>query len=211
MTTKYSSLLGLYRHQKYFNRRPWLKLLLLLLLDPRLMLEYKIRSMQKNNVITKFKTGLLMSLLFIVVGFGANVNALDISYPSDSIVAVSMCGSGKDAIITSIDFGCNGANCLNTKTNKAVTKTSKDPYCNGNHNAFVDLLFAIIRFISDGVGLILIASIIIAGIQYTFSRGEPQEVKLATKRVQSAFSALLIFILAYAILNFIIPNGFFGQ
>jgi len=185
--------------------------LLLLLFDYRLMLEYKSRSMQKYKTITKLKTGLLISLLFILVGFGTSVNALTVSLPHNSIVGVSMCGSGSDAIVTSINFGCNGANCLNTKTNKAVTSSSKYPYCNNNHNAFVDLLFAIIRFISDGIGLILIASIIIAGIQYTFSRGEPQEVKLATKRVQSAFSALLVFILAYAILNFIIPNGFFGQ
>lgn len=116
-------------------------------------------------------------------------------------LGTSQCGSGTDKIYTSIDFNCYGATCLTPKPL---------PYCNGNHSAIVDVLFAIIRFITDGVGLVIIASLIFAGIQYTVSRGDPQALKKATMRIHSSATALILFILAYAILNYIIPNGFFG-
>ena len=113
----------------------------------------------------------------------------------------SQCGSRADAIYTTIDFGCYGATCL---TSKPL------PYCNHSHSAIIDVLFAIIRFITDGVGLVIIASLIFAGIQYTVSRGDPRALKKATMRIHSSATALILFILAYAILNYIIPNGFFG-
>ena len=129
-------------------------------------------------------------------------------------------GSGHWTISTSIDFGCAGSHCQPpTLSSSSTTPTSSgntntgNSYCSGGkaHNALLDLLFAIIKFISDGVGLIIIMSLIIAGIQYTFSRGEPQAISSATKRIQSSITALVIFIFAYALLNFIIPNGVFGQ
>lgn len=116
--------------------------------------------------------------------------------------ALSQCGSGTDKITTSINFGCDGAVCV---TNPSAS------YCSGNHDALMDLMFALIRLLSDGVGLVIIASLILAGIQYTFSRGDPQSVKSATKRIQSTATALIVFIFAYALLNYIIPNGILGQ
>lgn len=114
-------------------------------------------------------------------------------------------GSNKvksDKVITSIDFGCYGNQCVSN---------SNSAYCQTPHNPIIDLMFAIIRFLSDGVGLVIIASLIIAGIQYTFSAGEPQAVANATKRIHSSALALLLFIFAYALLNFVIPYGVFGQ
>ena len=117
--------------------------------------------------------------------------------------ALSQCGSGKDKVPTSINFGCTGAACVHGNTNNS--------YCNGNHNAMIDLLFAFIRFITDGIGLVIIASLIISGIQYTTSRGDPQAIVKATARIRSIVTALILFIFAYALLNYVIPNGFFGQ
>lgn len=116
--------------------------------------------------------------------------------------ALYQCGSQGGKVLTSIDFGCTGNQC---RTNANAS------YCQSYHSATMDLLFAIVRFLSDGVGLVIIASIIIGGIQYTFSRGEPQAIAAATKRIQSSIIALVVFIFAYALLNFIIPNGIFGQ
>jgi hypothetical protein len=129
----------------------------------------------------------------------SQVNAMSLPITD---LAISQCGSRGDAITTSIDFGCYGATC---RTHHPL------PYCQHTHNAIIDLLFAIIRFITDGVGLIIIASLIIAGIQYTTSRGEPKQLNQATKRIQSTATALLLFFFVYAIINYVIPNGFFGQ
>ena len=78
--------------------------------------------------------------------------------------------------------------------------------CQGKGNPIEDLLFAIIRFLSTGVGLVIIASLIVAGIQYTTSRGDPGATAKAIGRIRSNMVALLVFVFAYAILNYVIPG-----
>jgi hypothetical protein len=80
--------------------------------------------------------------------------------------------------------------------------------CTGKGNPIVDMLFALIRFLSNGVGLVIIASIIYGGIQYTTSRGDPQATANAINRIRNSLFALLLFVFAYALLNFLIPKGF---
>ena len=76
-------------------------------------------------------------------------------------------------------------------------------------NPILDVAFALFRFLSAGVGLVVIGSIIIAGIQYSASRGNPQATGAAIKRVTNALIGLLIYIFTFAILNFIVPGGLF--
>jgi hypothetical protein len=95
------------------------------------------------------------------------------------------CGASSNRIYTAINLGCVGKG-----------------------NATVDLAFAIIRFLSAGVGLVVIASIVYGGIQYTMSRGDPQATAAAVDRIRNSLFALLLFIFAYAIINYIIPKGF---
>lgn len=97
------------------------------------------------------------------------------------------CGSGNDKVYTSIDIGCDH-------------KIS---------NPIADMVFAIIRLLSDGVGIVVIASVIVGGIQYSVSHGDPQASAAAVGRIRSSVMALFIFIFAYAILNYVIPAGFF--
>ncbi len=79
--------------------------------------------------------------------------------------------------------------------------------CKGKGNAILDLTFAIMRFLSLGAGLVMIGSTIVAGIQYTVSRGDPQATAAALKRIVSTVSALFFFVFAYAILNWVVPAG----
>lgn len=107
--------------------------------------------------------------------------------------AESQCGKGDGAVETSINFGCKGDNCTAD-----------------NCGAGIDAAFAIIRFLSAGVGLAVVASLVYAGIQYIGSRGDPTAVQLAQERIRNTLIALIIFIFSYAILNYIIPTGFFS-
>jgi hypothetical protein len=115
------------------------------------------------------------------------------------------CGSddqtgGSDGLVrTTIDFGCKG---------NACAQGSTTGYCSTYHNGIVDLLFALIRVLSDGVGIVVIGSIVVGGIQFSASRGDPSASAAAITRVRTSLIALLLFIFAYAILNYIIPNGF---
>ncbi len=84
---------------------------------------------------------------------------------------------------------------------------SIDIGCQGKGNPIADALFGFIRFLSAGVGLIIIGSIIMGGIQYTGSRGEPQATAMAINRIRSSVFALFLFIFAYAILNYLVPGA----
>jgi hypothetical protein len=94
------------------------------------------------------------------------------------------------------------------KGNGQAYTPSIDLGCRGKGNPIMDATFGIIRFLSDGVGLVIVASTVYAGIQYASSRGDPNATAQAIKRIQSNAIALLIFIFGYAILNYVLPAGF---
>jgi hypothetical protein len=83
---------------------------------------------------------------------------------------------------------------------------SIDLGCKGRGNAILDLSFAAIRFLSLGIGLVIVASMVYAAIQYIGSRGDPNANAMAIKRIQSNVTALLLFVFAYAIVNYLIPG-----
>jgi hypothetical protein len=137
---------------------------------------------------------LLFGLGFACVG-GAPVSATAISF-SQPVLATDqkfdpshICGAGdgvKSGVGTAIAIGCQ---------NKG--------------NPITDMLFAVIRFLSNGVGIVIIGSIIYAGIQYTTSGGDPQKAASAMGRIRATLIALAIYIFSYPLLNYVLPSGFF--
>ncbi len=105
----------------------------------------------------------------------APVSALAAGPPAD------VCGDAP-GVGVSIDFGCKGAG-----------------------NPIVDLTFAIVRFLSVGVGIIVVASLIVAGIQYITSSGDPQATANALKRISNTVAALVLYIFIFAIINWLVP------
>lgn len=110
------------------------------------------------------------------------------SFNTGDVQGKYTCGEGSNAVHISIDIGCRGKG-----------------------NPILDALFAIIRFLSIGAGLVVIASVIVAGIQYTTSRGDPQATAKAMGRIRDALIGLLIYIFIFAILNWVIPAAVFAQ
>jgi hypothetical protein len=64
---------------------------------------------------------------------------------------------------------------------------------------------------SFGVGIVVVALIIVGGIQYITSGGVPQRIEAARKRIINAITALVLFIFMYALLQWLIPGGIFGN
>jgi hypothetical protein len=95
----------------------------------------------------------------------------------------NQCGDGDNAYTPAIDLGCKGKG-----------------------NPIMDMIFGIIHFLSDGVGIVVIGSIIVGAIQYTGSRGDPQSTAMAVNRLRSSLLAFVLFLFAYAIINYIIPG-----
>ena len=92
------------------------------------------------------------------------------------------------------------------QSGQGQTKTSIDIGCKGKGNPITDATFAIIRFLTNGVGVVLVGSMVYAGIQYTSARGDPGSTAKAINRIRSNIIAMLLFVFAYALLNYVIPG-----
>lgn len=119
-------------------------------------------------------------------GIADDNNPGDISFEADR-TATDTCGEGENAVEMSINFGCTGKG-----------------------NPIVDMAYAIVRFLSFGVALVLVASIIYAGIQYTSSTGNPEQTSAAKKRITNAFIALIFYMLIFAFIQYLVPGGLFN-
>lgn len=76
-----------------------------------------------------------------------------------------------------------------------------------NGGPIMAYLVMVIQYFSSAVGLIIVLMIVIGGVQYVTSAGDPGAVKAAKGRITNAIIALLAFFLMFAVLNFIIPGG----
>jgi hypothetical protein len=95
------------------------------------------------------------------------------------------CGTGDNAIRTKFNLGCSGR----------VDSPIKD------------LAYALISFLSAGVGVVIVIAIIVAGIRYSTSEGNPEATMQAKRSIQNALIGLVIYIFAFAIINYLVPGG----
>lgn len=108
-------------------------------------------------------------------------------------------------------------------SNKTMTQTLKDPNDpTGKHNITQTIcaplgsdstnpiwhdLQNIVNALGAGVGLVVVGTIIVGGIQYIVAGDNPNGVAQAKGRIISGLIALAGFFLAWAILQWLIPGG----
>lgn len=68
----------------------------------------------------------------------------------------------------------------------------------------------IVNFLSAAVGVVVIAVIIIGGIQYSLAGDNASALTAARKRIVNGMIALFAFLFAWAFLQWLIPGGIFG-
>jgi len=76
-----------------------------------------------------------------------------------------------------------------------------------NSCRILDYLVLFINVLSGLVGIIVVGSIIFAGIQYSTSGGDPSKVSAAKDRIRNAVIALVFFIFMYGFLDYLVPGG----
>jgi hypothetical protein len=82
-----------------------------------------------------------------------------------------------------------------------------DPQAN---NPIIQYLRGIIKFLSGLVGLAVVGNIIVGGIQYITSQGEPANLTKAKTRIAASVISLIVFLFSVGILNYLIPGRVFG-
>jgi hypothetical protein len=65
-----------------------------------------------------------------------------------------------------------------------------------------------INLFSVMFGLIAVISIILGGIQYSASEGDPQKASKAKNRIVNTIFAIFAYALLYGFLQFLVPGGF---
>lgn len=101
-----------------------------------------------------------------------------------------------------IAFAANkstSSNCQNS-TQAGLQQCLKD-------NPIVHDLNLAVNFMSGLVGVVIIASIIYASIQYIIAGDNAQSVSAAKKRITDSIVALLAFVSIFALLQWLIPGG----
>ena len=91
---------------------------------------------------------------------------------------------------------------FNGKCNDPTTLTT-------DNCSIVAYLVLFTRVLSGLVGIIVIAMIVIGGIQYSTARNDPQAIAAARGRIINALIALLFYIFIFAILQWLVPGGVF--
>lgn len=91
-----------------------------------------------------------------------------------------------------------------------IVGTSKCVANNGNGGAIAEYVKQILQLLGGAIGLVIMLMLIIGGIQYITSVGDPARIKAAKQRIQDALIALFLFLTAYAFLIFVVPGGLFG-
>ncbi len=65
----------------------------------------------------------------------------------------------------------------------------------------------IMRFLSIGVGIAVVAGIAIGGIQYSMSQGNPAGAQKGITTIANAVIGLVLYLLMFALLQFLVPGG----
>ncbi len=104
----------------------------------------------------------------------------------------------------------------NTQKNGCTNGGCADPAADPNLNCdkqgcdFINkYINPAINLFSISFGLIAVISIILAGIQYSSSGGDPQKVTQAKQRISKTIFAIVAYFFLYALLQFIVPGGIF--
>ena len=68
-----------------------------------------------------------------------------------------------------------------------------------------------INMLTVAFGVIAVISIILGGIQYSTSEGDPQKASKAKNRLANTVLAILAYSALYGFLQFLVPGSFFGK
>lgn len=138
-------------------------------------------------------------------------------YAALTIVLVFMVGgaASSPARATTPPAGCSysGSDSTDAHNNAASTTICPPQVCSSsatnvcNTDIVKKYLTPVIQFLGAGVGIVIVIAVVIGGIQYTTSAGDPNKAAAGKKRLIDALIALVAFGFMYALLSFLVPGG----
>jgi uncharacterized membrane protein YraQ (UPF0718 family) len=110
------------------------------------------------------------------------------------------------------DLGtCNTGTTNTTNTTNSTSSSGDGIVVEGSGDNIFSLLQTVINGLFAIIAFVVIGVIIIAGIQYSTSSGNPQAAGEAKKKINSAILALVVLALLYPFLQWLVPGGAFSN
>jgi hypothetical protein len=78
------------------------------------------------------------------------------------------------------------------------------------NNQIIKDLNTVVTILSGVVGIVIIGSLIFAGIRYSLAGDNSSEVSAAKQRIINSFVALIAYIAIFSLLQWLIPGGLFS-
>jgi len=107
---------------------------------------------------------------------------------------------------------------LHSVTTSAVPQTS----CDGHEYTFpwecdksgsdtlISNILMVFNWLAVGVGTVVIIMVIIGAIQYMTASGAQERAKKGIETIRNALLALVLYMVMWALLNFLVPGGLFA-
>jgi hypothetical protein len=123
-----------------------------------------------------------------------------------SIVFGLLCFSGQASALSRPVYYGNFA-IVSAATGGSAQSTDPCQTSPGTCSIVQEYINPLIKFLSALVGIAVVMSVVIGGIQYSAARDDPQAVGAAKKRISNAIFALIVYLFLFALLNFLVPGG----
>jgi hypothetical protein len=174
-----------------------------------------LRIFNKNVLLPALTLVAIFSFVTLIVP--SQAQALTVAESSSSsLTSMAMSGLSHFASDTTCPQPTPGSSC-NTSCDQAQDSKCTDPAIsqplpgcsnsNSNCNLIQEYVVPTINLLGATFGLIAVISLILGGINYTTSEGDPQKVSRAKIRIRNTIFAIVAFLFLYAFLNFLIPGG----
>ena len=82
--------------------------------------------------------------------------------------------------------------------------------CENTDNPIIDVIITIFNWLSIGVVTVVIIFVVVGAIQYMSAGGNSDNSKKAKDRIRNAIIALGLYLIMWALLNFLVPGGMLG-
>lgn len=126
---------------------------------------------------------------------------------SGSLAGAGLFAQPAFAATSTCDSGTSGTNVGNAAEGDCAKETVYSFNGKKTNVGIYDLLIEVFKFLNVAVGIAVVTGIIIGGIVYSTAGGSPAKVKKGGTIIGSAVGALLLYLLMYAIINFLLPKG----
>lgn len=160
------------------------------------------------NITKKIYLALFVAILLNTLFFMGtkNVNAVSILCADGQSVEASLKATENSVVCKSH----GGISKTSTKSNTGSSSPSSSSSTTTSVDELDESVNNVINLLAALVGIIVVISIIIGGIQYSSAGGNSAQVGAAKKRISMSILALILYLFAYTILQWLIPGGIFS-